>query len=360
MIPEQLSLFSEPSDAVNSAIAKLTNSRGRNPKFNAYVSDLGSLMSAKPAGSLIIAVVPNGQSSKQVCASLEDYFEDAKSCGVGWGKACLATLEIPHVSSRQILQRQLADLYTALPASKIGHIHEPQFTFDSMSGYARPSPMQQICGLIRGRARDYYLVPNAHYLSPSGSSIADGVNQVRFFIQLASQSGKTHVLFTNAATARDWLGNGEITNEVSTRWLKPYNRKDKASFLEFKGILKGYDALLPRETGFTLTAHAKEICDMVWGCTYRLNKWAVNALVAVRACGGDQVTWNDFCQCAPSPTETTQAEKEFSDIQAMMSPLASTTTGAASQQQGTKSKVRLAPGQRRLTRDVVGQDENAA
>lgn len=354
MNTQQLSLFVEPSDRINQAIAKLTGARGLRPNAQTFVSQLGSLMTANPPGSLIIAAVPNGPATEQTCDALERYLEQAKARGFGHGKASIATLEIPHVHNRRMLQRQIPDLYTSLPASKIGHVHKPQFLLDFSPGYVPPTPMQQICGLLRARAVEYYLVSKAHYLSPSGSSVADGINQVRFFIQLASQSKRTHVLFTNAGTAREWLGSGEITNEVSSCWLRPYNRADSKSFAEFKGLLKGYDLIAPREDGFTLLSNAKQIYDAVWGCTYRLHKWVINSLISVQSRGGEAVSWSDFCQCAPSAAEIRQAEREFEDIKAMSSPLTATLTLP------TKAKSSTKPGQRSLGRDRAGHDFAAA
>lgn len=360
---EQLSLFAEPSDAINRAIARLSTARGRTPAFTKLIAQAGSLMLARPRGSLIIVTAPSGFATDQACAAIEEYLEDAKSKGYGPGRAGVATVEIPHATSRRLLQRQIPEIYTSLPAGMIGHIHKPQFFLDFSPGYVAPNPLQQICGLLRARPIEYYLVTKAHYLSPAGSSVDDGINQVRFFIQLAAQSKRTHVLFTNASTAREWLGNGEITNEVSACWLRPYNRADKESSTEFRRILKGYDEVIPpREKGFTLVSHAREIHDAVCGCTFRLSKWVLNTLVSVRARGGDRVSWRDFCECAPSAVETNQAQREYDDIKAMSSALTPPVVKPEDDksERSRKGKGQAKPGQRSLGRDRIGLNTDAA
>jgi len=360
MTPKQLTLFPERCECVDLALAKISAGKIQPPNFTKFVRELGVHMTTGQPGKVIVVGVPNAVATKEVCSSLADFFEEAKLHGFGSGNADLATVEIPHALNLKVQHRQIAGVYTALPDSCVGHLHEPQFMLDFASGYARPNPMQQICGLITGRPANHYLVHNAHYLTPLGGSINDGINQVRFFIQLAAQSKKTHVLFTNASTACDWLSSGEITNDVTAMWLKPYNRRDKAAFAEFKGILMGYQGVLPLEEDGVLVKHAKEICDAVWGCTYRLKKWVINTLVSVRTRGGQQVTWDDFCQSPPSPKETAHAKEEFLAINAIKSPLVSLGT----KPEETVAKKRFGqtclPGHRKLGRDPCGRQVTAA
>lgn len=354
MSTKQLNLFPEPSEAVENAIDKLSSVKALAPNYAVFVRELGLHMTTKPSGSLIIAAVPNRFATSQACASLEDYLEAAKRHGHGGGKADLLTLEIPHAHNVRAQQTQLADIYSGLQLPRRKSEPEAQFTLDIDSGFSRPTPIQRICRLIRDRTAEYYLVRDAHYLSPSGGSIHDGINQVRFFIQLAHRSKKTHVLFTNPLTVRDWLTSGEINGEVTDHWLRPYNKRNTESYREFKGILKGYDAVIPRDKDFTLLKHADNIYGLVWGCTYRLNKWAINTLVSVRARDLKVVTWDDFLKCQPSPEEQKHARSEF-----LAATRAPTTAAKGDTQEGTSENPCL-PGQRTLGRDSVAQHDNAA
>jgi len=134
--------------------------------------------------------------------------------------------------------------------------------------------------------------------------------------------------------------------------LLHYNKRNKDSYIEFKGILKGYDAVIPRAEGFALLKNAEAIYDAVWGCTYRLNKWAINTLVSVRARDVKITTWDDFVKCQPSSDERSHARREF--IAATRAPSMMTKVDTE------KPQNTCLPGQRTLGRDTVDQHDNAA
>ncbi|MFA6286142.1 MAG: hypothetical protein WC661_02060 [Opitutaceae bacterium] len=356
MNSEQLSLFQEPSEAITKAIETLSTStfKGR-PSYINFIRELGSLMTTQPAGSIILAATPNSYITKIACESLKIFLEEFNSRNQRPEKAELAVLDIPHAQNTKAQHKQLADIYTSsLPVSKLNHTHKPQFELDFAMAYAQATPMQQICCTIRNRPITHYLLRNAHYISPSGSSVSESTNQLRYFAQLAAQSNKTHVLFANGFKINEWLNNSEISGEFPVCWIKPYNKNDQQSYREFKGVIKSFDVILPREAEFRLLDQADAIFEIVAGCPYRLNKWLISALSLVNANGAQHLDWRYLYQSKPTPAEQKNAKSESSQILTNTPFLAPGIDTVKNDE--VKPKKRKTRPQRNLGRDEVGQD----
>jgi hypothetical protein len=348
----QLTLFQEPNAALVGAINKLANAHLDAPSYTKFINELAALMVTQRPGSVILAAVPNGFATRNICESIQDYFDAAKKHPTASSEIEIATLEIPHTQNIRAQHKQLANIYSSL--SFLSHSRRPQFELDFPEGFSRPDPLQQICGTIKSRFISHYLVRNAHYLSPSGSPVCSGVNQLRFFAQLAAQSEKTHVLFTNASKVCDWLSDAEIASEFSVSWLRPYIKKNKNSFWEFQGILKSYDSILPRDPDFKLLKHADDVIEVVSGCPYRLNKWLIAALTLAQSTGAASLNWQDLCNTQPTLFERKHALLEAKKIYLNCSAFGAPT-------HNTTPKSDLKPGQSALGRDDVPQsDESAA
>lgn len=357
----QLSLFNEPAEAIVTAYEQITSAKPAPLKYINFVQELCATMESNTAGSLILAVVPSGLAVDKVCASLAEYLDEAKEHGKGHGREDLTLIEIPHATNLRVQQSLLADTYTRLPAS-VGHRHAPQFQLEFTSGlsaYTSPRPLDQIRSRLQSRPARYYVIKNGHYLCPVGGNVHDGVNQLRFLAQLSRQSDKTHVIFTTPICACEWLTVDHDFGEISTCWLRPYHRGDTSSYIEFKGVIKGYDAVLPKATDFKLVAHSDEIYAAVWGCIFRFDAWVRRTLISVRARQGEVVSWADFRRNAPSPLEVSRARSEFVEINKMFPPLPEEKVGA-DQLPDQKPQRTLKPGQRRLGRDPAGHAVDAA
>lgn len=348
----QLTLFHEPNAALVVAINKLANAHLDAPCYTKFINELAVLMVTQRPGSVILAAVPNEFATRNICESIHDYFDAAKKHPTTIPEIEIATLEIPHAQNIRAQHKQLANIYSSL--SFLSHRSRPQFELDFPEAFSRPDPLQQICGTIKSRFISHYLVRNAHYLSPSGSPVCNGVNQLRFIAQLAAQSEKTHVLFTNASKVCDWLSDAEIAAEFPVSWLRPYIKKDKNSFWEFKGILNSYDTILPLHPDFKLLKRADELIEVVSGCPYRLNKWIIAALTLAQSTGAVTIDWSDLCKTQPTLLERNHASLEATKIYRNSSPL-EVVAQKSTPKNGPK------PGQSSLGRDDVPQsDESAA
>lgn len=351
METHQLTFFSDGAEKLDAGIQRLQKAKFRSERFKSFVNSLAAQMQASPAGSLVIAATPSALATEHTVDELRKLAEATKQRGYGRGMQALACVVLPHASSARATTRQLPGAYSQV-AAKLGHIHSPQFALQFGEEFTPPDPLQRICGLIRNQAADYYLVTNGQCLAPAGATSAELIDQMRFFIQLSRQSAKTHVLFMGPLTASELISHPELAGEVVAKFLRPYHAKDRGAFVEFSAILNGYDANMPRAKGFALSDHAVEIMTIVGGCGYRLNRWVLKTLAEARASGADAVNWSDFRLHAPSLHEQEQAKKEANEIFKW--------TGGLMHEPRKTRPSRGRPGQRKLHRDPVGQDCDAA
>lgn len=338
----------DPEGSLHTAIEKVRN-RLQSARYIHFVNELEALMIKGAAGSLILAGVPNNIAEEHVCRSLVENLEYAKKQNQSGIPGRITTLNVPFASNARHQRKRLAEVYCGLPFS----LFSDGISAGSIE-YCRSllsnDPFDRICGSLKISDSLFYLITGGQLLRPSGTSIHEGINQVQFFIQLARQSGRTHVLFANTSTILEWAKFSEISDETFTCIMHPYDQQIGADEIGFMSYLKKYDAVIPREEGFSLLERSNDIMPVVSGCPYRLMKWTLTALKRAYAQGLTSVSWKMFSESRPSQSECEQALKDLQAIreQAQKCPADDTKR----RRSGRKKK----PFQRSLGRDDVPQE----
>jgi len=359
MTPDQLSLLPAQCAAIGAALNKMRGGKiSPPPTFSAFIRLLGNKMIELPSGFVILAAIPNTCATNIVCDEIKGFFDARSSAGVT--KCRVGVLQLPHVFGRRF-ERDMLDVYSEREVSALAQQNAPQRQPETVL-LNSASTLQIINGIIGQRELDYYVVQNAQYILAGYGNTTETVNRLRFFIEAARATRKTHVLIANPIVVSDWLEHLEIEHEVAHCWLKPYSR-GKDSFLEFQGILGGYDEAIPRADGFKLLDQAENVFKVVCGCPYRLNKWAVETLIGVASSGRDKVGWTDFVNHAPNDRARNNAQVEFTAIKMATDPakpLLVPPTELGGRLEGEeRSKRSTKPGQRALGRDDTSQDTAA-
>ena len=360
MHPQQFTLFQDPEPSLHAALAKIKAGKLAPPNLTAFVAQLCSMMDELPAGSLILAAVPSDDcATEAVCNAVRD-FQRQRSV-IDGGRRETAVVTLPYSINRDY-ERQMPDVYARKDVSKLGYRHEPRLQLDAPLSY-KPEPFQKVSGLISVRGADYFIVKNSHYLGAIHGNVNETINRLRFFVEIAHATGRTHVMLINPVTLNTWLQSFEIAGAASHCWLKPYSIADDESFREFKSVVKSHEVLIPREKDFYLLNFAAQIYDAVYGCPYRFRKWTIATLVGALGRKATEVSWNDFVKHAPTASDREHAILEFTSVRDGGEPI--TSLLPLSWQKGKtvdgakENRKRPKPGQRKLGRDDAGHNTAA-
>lgn len=351
--------FEEPTPSVRNALRALESNKISAPAYLDVVRKVDSALNCLPAGSVFVVATPNAPVAAWVCDSLESYYAQRKSTDGSSGT--LAVIELPQALCRREREQAILAAYVGTPMSLARGHCPPRFELALAAPYFGASPVHQVCSIVSSQSPECYIVSNAHKLSEAGGDINEIIERVKFFIELARVSQKTHVLVAHAAAVVDWLNSGEISNSVHEFWIKPYE-PNGASFREFKGILGGFDARIPRKEGFSLMGRAQEIHGATGGCPNRVKMWLQKTLNAAMDRGVDQIDWADMLENSPTESQIRHAKAEFVLIHnATRQPLrpSKPADAAVPAADNKKPKRSTKPGQRTLGRDAVAQPSAA-
>jgi len=357
----QLMLFPQATAEVDAAIATIGAQRLPLPNHLHFVGELCASMTSLPAGSVILAAAPGGSTSDEVCSWVKEYFQNASSAKTGERPAQLAVINTPMAENLRLQRKFLLDAYRgALPLSRIKHVHEPQFQLEFGQSFLSNDPFQVVSGLIAARAIDYYILRDAHNLQRPGVSMWDARDQVRYLIQLAQNSGRTHVLLGRLRTVWQWLKDPQIAEALTPCLLHPYDVAKDDEAATFMRLLLTFDGVVPWKKGHNLAEHFSEINEVVHGSPQRLKKWVLNALTGAKAKGLQAITWDFFCERKPTASESLEAAAEFKISQNFLRRQG-TTSGADTDTGDAPAPVvkpvrKTKPGRSKPKRYTVGQD----
>ena len=313
------------------------------------------MLKSRP-GSLIVVGVPNNAAEDDVCMDLDESFKNGREQGHCSSNNHIVFMTTPQASSPRVQQRLLADLYCGLPLSKLTQDNGTLNVMDFPMPYGVTEPIARICGIIGHSEARYYVVRSAHLLRPPGSKYHDGVNQLHFFIEMARQASKTHVLFVRTSLALEWKEDSTVADDIATCIMRPYAMVKNQLPTEFRQLLKTYDSLIPREAKFSLLRRSRQMYPAVEGCPYRLKHWIAHSIQHAIAHKKSTVSWEDFCARQPTKSVRERAKKNQDAMLAHdMEVQAIPPDHSAKKPKGNASK----PFQPSLTRDPVPSGDAA-
>ena len=308
----QLMLFPQECARLNTAIETISEQRIPLTNNLNFVREIYTAMVSLPQGSVILAAAHGGNTSDEVCAWITECLRNGPDGQARGNPPAMSVIKTPLGENQRLQRKYLLDAYHgAVPLSRLAHTHEPQFQLQFGQSFLSQDRMQVVAGLIAGRPIDYYLLRDAHQLQRPGDVLWDAREHVRYIIQLAQISGRTHVLLGRMTTLWQWLDDSSIADAVTPCMLHPYDLEVPHDASEFADMLTAYDAVIPWCKGITLVGHIQEVNSVVWGSPQRVRKWVLNALTGAKARGMEELDWKCFWERKPTPAECTEAKAEF-------------------------------------------------
>ena len=305
-------LFPQECARLNTAIETISEQRIPLTNHLNFVREICTAMLSLRHGSVILAAAHGGNTSDEVCSWITEFLRNGPDGQPKENPPLMSVIKTPLAENQRLQRKYLLDAYHgAVPLSWLVHTHEPKFQLQFGQSFLSQDRMQVVAGLIAGRPIDYYLIRDAHQFQRPGDALWDAREHVRYIIQLAQNSGRTHVLLGRMTTLWEWLDDCSIADAVTPCLLHPYDLDVAQDASEFMDMLSAYDSVIPWCKGTTLVGRIQEVNSIVWGSPQRVRKWVLNALTGAKSRGLEELDWKFFWERKPTLTECNEAKAEF-------------------------------------------------
>lgn len=179
-----------------------------------------------------------------------------------------------------------------------------------------------------------------------------------------SDGTKSHfVLLGTIELADIFSQSGQISRRVFPIWMAPYRLKERAVFL---GGLEAIQQKLDRPMAFSLEDRVDEMLMHVYGSFGLVHDWIDRALVKTIEQNGKHITWSMLLENRYHPVQLAGIAKELERYYSLQSELKESLHvhtksifdiggSAPSRKEKSPARSNLRPGERKPTRDPVGE-----
>ena len=314
MSPRQLNLFPETQRDLEAAIHTFNRRGVPHKHFVALVHALASaIKSSQPGATFILGCAPDRGFDEFIDATMLEVRRSFPAGSDGQPDFTNMQVRAPGSVSAKQLRVELLDRYrTELQCASIRYRHRPQFLSGDACGIAPRTDLGQLVGLLGQKRPSLVIVRDIHNLARPGAPQAEAAAALRVLMDLAAQSGVTHLIGGSVSSALDLLdGHTSLLEAVEAFILRPYDLHDEVQKACFSGTVQDYDRELPWSGKDRLAAKLQYLDNRIHGDPDRLRKWIKRALSHALASGAEKLAWHHIEQTGPHWGQVVLAKDEF-------------------------------------------------
>ena len=349
----QLNMFPEAQDDLQAAVDTFSNQGVKHEHFSHFIDELVTSFKSCRAGSTIVAACPGGQATDEV---LGEFAERVRSFEIrthrGPSNFGFLRINAPSGLSAQRVNRELIDRYrTALHQARICHRTKPRYSEDCPAMDLPKTEIGQLVDFVLYKNPQMIVVTDADKLARDCAPPAEVRAAFRVVMDIASQSGVTHMICCSTYTLLKLLEDAEFVSAIEPHILRPYDYSDARQKSVFAGVLADYDEFLPWSGDDALSKKHKSIDEVVAGDPERVRRWILKALNGAMTANQTRLDWSNFEATMPRPAQVSLAQEERNKIiEAFPAKKIAKPCGGLPNQNRAQQKP-LKPGQRKDTRD---------
>ncbi len=349
----QLNMFPEAQDDLQAAVDAFSSQGVKHEHFSHFIDELVTSFKSCRAGSTIVAACPGGQATDEV---LGEFVERIRNFEIrthrGPSNFGFLRINAPSGLSTHQVNRELIDRYrTALHQARICHRTKPRYSEECPGMDLPKTATGHLVDFILYKNPQMIVVTDADKLARDCAPPAEIRAIFRVIMDIASQSGVTHMICCSPYTLLKLLKDAEFAAAIEPHILRPYDYSEVRQKSVFAGILADYDEFLPWAGDDALSKKHQIIDDVVAGDPERVRRWILKALNGAIAAKQTRLEWSHFEATIARPVLVASAQDERCDIiEAFPAKKTAKPTASLPKANDVPQKP-LKPGQRKDTRD---------